>query len=172
MSRDVGGRCRLAVGSRYTSLISSDADTIDWEPTGEGRLRAASYLTILSTELEPEELARLVGLQPDRSWKEGELRLLATGRPRGKRHPFNGVDYLSDLDKKRTPRDHFASLVERLRPYADRIAAVADLPSTHCTRIWIVEHTERDNIASILEPEEIAVVRTMHAQIAFSAYFY
>jgi hypothetical protein len=143
---------------------------LEYEPdTGEGRIRAASYLTILNHELPPEELARLVGMQPDEKWTRGE---------RGKVGPvplvaarFNEVDYASGLGDFATPTQHFASLIERLRPFALHIAAVADLQSTQSVRVWIVEHTERDNVDTVTEPEDLVVVAAMHAELVFSSYF-
>jgi hypothetical protein len=161
---------------RYTSSISSDADTVEWEPdTGEGRVRAASYLTILNTELAPEELGHLVGLEPDESWRKGEPKRFVDGTPRLRSsgpQPYNGVHYESNLDEARTPSDHFKALIERLRPNAERIARVADLPTSQTTRIWIVEHTERDMIDAFLDPDDVAIAAAMHAQLIFSSYFY
>ncbi len=140
----------------------------DWEPdTGEGRVRAASYLTILNDEVSPEELARLAGMQPDEAWSKGD----AARRGR-ETQPFNAITFVSHLADLATPTDHFAALIERLRPFAARIAAIADLPSTHSARIWIVEHTERDMVDAFTEPGQIEVVAAMHAEVVFSSYFY
>jgi hypothetical protein len=135
-------------------------------------MRAASYLRILNTELPPDQLSRLVGLEPDKSWKKGELRRLQGGQPLRKRQPFNGVSFESGLDDQKSATSHFAALVERLRPYAEKIAQVASLPTTKSTRIWVVEHTERDMIDAFLDPDHVAVAAAMRAELTFSAYFY
>lgn len=160
---------------RYTSFIESDRDTTQSEPdTGEGRIRAASYLTILNTELGPEELSRLIGLEPHESWTKGEpRRLVTTGTVRpGKTQPFNGVSFDSNLDELRTPSDHFKALIERLHPHVEKIAEVATLPTTQTTRIWIVEHTQRDMIDTFIDPDQVAVAAAMRAELIFSSYFH
>jgi hypothetical protein len=81
------------------------------------------------------------------------------------------VSFESDLDKLELPGDHFKALIQRLRPYADRIAAVAALPTTQSTRIWVVEHTYRDMIDAFLDPEDVAVAAAMRAELIFSSYF-
>jgi Domain of unknown function (DUF4279) len=136
--------------------------------SSEGRIRAASYLTILSREMPPEELARLVGMQPDKKWTRGELRNVGPIPLAAKR--FNGVNFTSGLGDFASPSQHFAALIERLRPFAARIAAVADLPSTHGVTVWIVEHTERDDVDAVAELEDIEVVAAMHAKLVFSSY--
>jgi Domain of unknown function (DUF4279) len=115
-------------------------DEEPWEvDRGEGRVRARAGLVILSNELPPEELAKRLPLDPDRMWRKGDPAGL-----RGRRaQPFNGVEYHSELDDKRTPTDHLAALVERLQPHAAQIAAVAADPATYCTRLWVGEHSER-----------------------------
>jgi len=70
--------------------------------TGEGRIRAASYLTILSREMPPEELARLVGIQPDEKWSKGEkLTPFVEGCGRGAR----AARTRPAGDQDRTPSD-------------------------------------------------------------------
>jgi hypothetical protein len=133
---------------------------------GFGRVRAASYLTILNTDLGPEELERLVGLAADETWKQGDPRRA------NQTQSFNGATYESGLDELAAPWDHVAALLDRLAPYAERIASIAALPSTRSARVWVVEHTERDNIDTILEPAQVALVAAMHAELAFSSYFY
>jgi hypothetical protein len=152
---------------RYTSPIEAETDEVQWEKdTGAGRVRAAAYLTILNTELPPNELARLVGLEPDESWTKGDLR-----RP-GRQHPFNGVAVQSKLDEKRSPTDHFDALIEILTPYADQIAKVAALPSTQIAKVTVAEHSERDNVDAWADPERLAIVVKMGAVLFFDAYFY
>jgi hypothetical protein len=131
-------------------------------------------LTILNTDLAPEGLERLIGLKPEKSWRKGEPRPLgSTERVRpGKFQPCNGVNFESNLDELRTPTDHFKALIERLRPHAEAIASVAELPPTRTTRIWVVEHTECDMTDTFLDPKDVAVAVAMHAELIVSSYFH
>jgi hypothetical protein len=135
--------------------------------TGEDRVRAASYLTILSTELPGAELERLVGLTADQAWNKGEPRRSGAR----KTHRFSGAHYESGLDERAAPAAHVRALVERLAPFAQRIASVADLGTTHA-RFWIVEHTEAGFMDTAVAPTDVAVVAAMHAELTFSSYFY
>jgi Domain of unknown function (DUF4279) len=140
----------------------------------EARIRAACYLTILNRELPPGELVRLVGMQPDEMWRKGDPKpgKARVGVRGSSKRPNNGVTYESGLGELASPRDHFAALMERLRPFAAGIAAVADLPSTHGVTIWIVEHSETWNSDMLAEPEHLEIVAAMHAKLVFSSYFY
>ena len=125
---------RLLIDTKTGSVVSVP-------DTGEDRVRAASYLTILSTELPGAELERLVGLTS----------LASTSVPR--------------------PRLTSGRWSSGWRPFAQRIASVADLGTTHA-RFWIVEHTEAGFMDTAVAPTDVAVVAAMHAELTFSSYFY
>ena len=147
-----------------------ESETIEFKPdTGEGRVRAASYLTILSRDTSPAELARLVGLVPDETWSKGDLR---SRHGRRRKQPFNGISYESGLDEKQSPTDHLAALIGRLEPFAASIAEVAARAGTHSVRVSFVEHTERDNINGGAYPLQLAVLGRMGAELFIDVYFY
>jgi hypothetical protein len=99
-------------------------------------------------------------------WAKGERR--RTNRT----HPFNGIMFASGLDERRSPTDHVTALIARLRPHSAQIAAVAARPTTHSTRVTVVEHTLRDNVGTWVEPSELAAIAKMGAQLFVDIYFY
>jgi Domain of unknown function (DUF4279) len=139
----------------------------EWEiDQGEGRVRGGASLTILSTDMPPDELARRVGLQPDDVWTKGEIRLA------NRTHPFHGMAFESGLDERRSPTEHLEALMARLRPHARRIAAVTRLPTTHSTRVRVVEHTLRDNVETWANPGCLAELVELGADLVVDVYFY
>jgi Domain of unknown function (DUF4279) len=145
------------------------SDRIDSEEDrGEGRVRAAAYLTLLSAEIPPDELARRVGMTPDESWRKGDPR----GVGRRRTHPFNGINYESRLDERQSPSDHLRGLIDRLRPVTAQIAAMAADPGVHSTRVAVVEHTVRDNPAIGADPETLRAIAEMGAELYVDVYFY
>jgi hypothetical protein len=132
----------------------------------EWRIHAAAYLTVLSEAEPPNVLEKAIGLEPDESWAKGDP--LRAG---GKR-PYNGLTYESGLDDKRSPTDHLAALVERLRPYTEGIAEVSSWPTTHSVLLRVVEHTITDNPEVWAEPEDLGAIAAMKAKLGVDLYFH
>jgi hypothetical protein len=130
------------------------------------RIRAAANLTVLSTEDSPDSLELTAGLAPDEKWAKGDP--LRAG---GKR-PYTGIRYYSRLDEKRSPTDHVAELVDRLRPHVDGIAAVSGRPATHGVTLWVVEHTRAEDRQVDLQPKDLAAIAAMGARLSLDLYFY
>jgi hypothetical protein len=151
--------------SRYTSAMNEVLQ--DYEPDSpKWRIRGAADLTILSEAEPPNVLQQAAGLGPDKSWAKGD-RLRAGGERR-----YNGLIYESGLDEKQSPIDHLAAMIERLRPYAEGIADVSGWPTTQSVRVRVVEHTIADNREVWAEPDDLAAIAAMKAQLVVDLYFY
>ena len=70
------------------------------------------------------------------------------------------------------PSAHLKALLTRLGPWADEIAAVAAMPSTHSVRVYVVEHRETDNFWTGVDAQELAAIVAMGADLFFDIYFY
>lgn len=74
-------------------------------------------LDVESMEIPPDQLAAMIGLEADRSWRVGDKR--------GKtqiRETTNGWSVSSGLDERASLDDHMVALLDRLQPVAERIA--------------------------------------------------
>lgn len=130
------------------------------------RIRACADLVILATEGSPDVLERMVGLPADDKWSKGDLRRGGGGRP------YTGLRYSSRLDEKRSPTDHAADLVARLRPHVDGIAAASRLPMTYGVALWVVEHTCAEDRQIDVQPEDLETIAAMGARLSLDLYFY
>ncbi|MGI8860108.1 MAG: DUF4279 domain-containing protein [Rubrobacteraceae bacterium] len=88
---------------------------------------AYARLRIISDVLSPEEISRLVGMEPDRSWRKGETGYM--GR-RNSTMPDvieknSGWVVYSRLSRSELVETQVEELLERVRPYAGRIRTLS-----------------------------------------------
>ena len=85
-------------------------------------------LVIMTDAWPSTRLIDAIGLTPDRAWDRGQLRSPADGRAK---HRYGGVAYRSPLAEPADIQNLLDSLLARLAPYKERIAAIAaDLMAT------------------------------------------
>jgi hypothetical protein len=137
------------------------------------RIRLASYLVIHDYELSPEELAARVGLEADEFFRRGDP-WLGPGRiPVGKRHSFNSITYKSGLDEEKVdPAEHMRVLLDRLRPYRDRIRALRLLPSSAGMLFWVVKDTDVDHHQIDFDPRDVDEIHSLGASFTVEYYFF
>ena len=128
-------------------------------------------LTIVSDRREPDELARAVGLKPDRAWRKGESR----GPRTCKRHAFNGVVYGSGLADDAHPHEHLGALFARLKPHQARIGALASelaaKPAQGAVRLSFSDLTTAGMPGYHFSPEDLRFISELGAGLNVSIYF-
>jgi hypothetical protein len=129
-------------------------------------INTRAHLTILSDGLAAAELEALIGLKPDGAWTKGDQ---MPGGTRGR--SFNGVVYESRVDEvPGEPEAHVESLVRRLDPYAERIAALAGELRVESARLWVVIHTTGHNPAYAFSPETLGILGRMGVELDVDVY--
>jgi hypothetical protein len=113
------------------------------------RVRARARLTVLSDDLHPEELTRRMGIDPDRSWRKGDL--TRARRPQ----PHHGWELTSRLSDDRPVEDHLADVLERTAPIAGSVAAMARDPAVHSVRLMLSRSGDNWNPGLTISPEAI-----------------
>jgi hypothetical protein len=140
----------------------------DYEPDHpRWRIRAEANLTVLSTEASPDGLELTIGLSSDRKWARG-----APISRRGGRHTYSGLQYNSRLGEKRSPTDHAADLMVRLRPNVAGIARVSERATTFGVTLWVVEHTHAEDRQIDVSPEDLKTLAAMGARLSVDLYVY
>jgi hypothetical protein len=123
-------------------------------------------LVITSTSMEPEELESGVGLAADRTWRRGD-RLDPHG-VRPERRRVSGVRYRSGTPGTTPVGAQLAALCERLRPFQERVAALAaELARTDgradSVRLWIYVDASGTSAHFSFAPDLLADVIAMSA---------
>ena len=118
-------------------------------------------LDVESTEIAPDRLAVMIGLEADRSWRVGDKR--------GKsqiRETTNGWSVSSGLDEGASLEDHMAALLQRLQPVADRISK---LPSETAVELSCAVYAD-DPPALAFSPKVVEQMAVLKAGLDIDLY--
>jgi hypothetical protein len=94
--------------------------------------KISTSLTILSSQLSPEELQTLIGLAPDRSWHLGD----PIGRSGRAFQPFSGWS-IRDAPSEDLPASHLSGMLDRVASVKENIAIAARDPRVHSVALWL-----------------------------------
>jgi uncharacterized protein DUF4279 len=133
------------------------------------RESAAAQLTVYSELPSAVALAEAISLEADEQWSKGDMRAEIKAPV-----PITRISFGSHLAEARSPTDHVAALVERLRPCADEIRALVAHEGTSAV-LWVVEHVRSAtagfaNVEAYVRPEDLQTLAAMGVSIAFDAY--
>jgi hypothetical protein len=81
------------------------------------RTATRAFFRVIGFACSPDELSNAIGLQPTRTWNEGDL---VTSRST-RRQKSSGWELASGLAKEATPDQHASRLLDRLGPAADSL---------------------------------------------------
>ena len=129
----------------------------------ERQLEVFVWLSVESDKRAAEDISSLIGLNADRSWKIGDFR----GRTKLV-HRLNGWAVDSRLERRTfDPEAHIDDLMQRVRPYAEKIQdiAVTDETILHC-----VLYTNQ-RVAVHLPVETLAWISRLGAALDLEIYF-
>jgi hypothetical protein len=137
----------------------------EFQPSGSATLVIISHLR------SPEELAEAVGMEPDRSWRKGDIR---GPRSRGP-HKASGVEYHSGLSGDLQPQEHLRGLLARLEPYRDQIASLAEALSEESgagevLRVWFSHTTAGDITGYDFSPDQLRAISDLGAHLGVSVW--
>ena len=96
-------------------------------------------LVILSDELRPDDISRMLGLDPDTAGIRGEP--MRGARP----YPHHTWRLESWLPKDTNPEEHVDRLLDRLDASTASIASLAADPRIHSIRLWLSMHIDNAN---------------------------
>jgi hypothetical protein len=128
-------------------------------------VKTFAWLRVMNEGLEPESATRILGIEPTRTQRRGEL-----PRPKAKRPLENGGWFLESVDhvESRDARRHLDWILERLRGKADAIAQLKaqghriDL----CIRWDSVGHG-----GPTLDPRQMSELGALDTELWFDVYF-
>jgi len=77
---------------------------------------------ILDFPYHPDVITEQVGIQPTKTWLQGDL----IRRPNGPRYKQNGWKLSSDVDKHVEFGEHIRSLIEQIKPHLERFTKISN----------------------------------------------
>jgi hypothetical protein len=133
--------------------------------------RSLAVLVVLSTTQSEQELLQRIPTAPDRSWQQGTRR----GRGHENVHKYTGLEYCSQLDRSAPPQAHLDNLLQRLRPAADALRAIADEyrsdDSYVPVRLWLYVESIDDTAAVDISHEQIRSIDDLGAHLGLNVDF-
>jgi hypothetical protein len=128
--------------------------------------KAHAHLTILSEELPAAEISRVLGIEPDKSWRRGER--LHKSSPRQKRH---GWELGSGLSDDASVNDHLGAMLGRLAPAVESLHELTSEPGV-TAMLWLVEHIENWNPGLTISSDELESLARTGVELAIDIYVY
>jgi hypothetical protein len=122
-----------------------------------------AYFRLTGFEQSPEEISKLIGLEPSRSW--------ATGSERSNsKIPYDTSAWIleSRLSESASLEYHLEDLLNQLEPFAGRIVA---LPSPHASWIEMVGYFDERYPGLSLDTKLLRRVSALGASLDFDFYF-
>jgi hypothetical protein len=130
---------------------------------------AGASLTIHSQSVPAAEITRLLGVDPDRTWRRGDR----MGRSASSQHRYltHGWTVSSGIGEEASVNRHLAALMDRLAPAADELPTLLREQGVNA-KLWLVEHIENWNPGLSLSPSELAAVAHLGVELAVDIYVY
>jgi uncharacterized protein DUF4279 len=136
------------------------------KPFVPARTRSRASLIVLSADLSPSEITELIGIPPDEAHTKG-----APQTPQSSYGwKYHSWQVHSRSHEMTPPEDHLASLLERVEPFAERIAALARSGQVEPLRVWISHHIENYNPGLSIDPGLLARVAQLGASLDLDIY--
>ena len=127
-------------------------------------------LLILAETRSADQLATAVGLPPDDAWNVGDVRPSTRGLLH---YESSGIKYRSLLPDAADVHDHLASLIDRLEPYGERIAALAtelgaEPGACSSLRVWLVFWAGAEAQGLDFPPDQLRFIADIGAFLGIS----
>ena len=129
---------------------------------------ARANVTILSEELPPAEISRVLGIEADESWRKGDL--VGHGRT-GRRRSNHGWRVISPLGDQASTTEHLQAVIGRLSPAAAQLRTLSSRDGIDA-KLWLVEHIENWNPGFWLSPDQLAALADLGIGVSIDVYVY
>ncbi len=105
-------------------------------------------------QFDPEEISRLMGLVPTRTWKKGDVsRIGSDGYEHEYKHQSNGWSLHSRLTKDRSLEDHIADIFDQLDANLQNFKQIS---TNYTCRIWLFGYLDKSHhLGAHLDPKLI-----------------
>ncbi|MBD2307081.1 DUF4279 domain-containing protein [Chroococcidiopsis sp. FACHB-1243] len=117
-----------------------------------------------SEDLDPDKITAIVGIQPTKMWKVGDL----VSKRSTLRHKQNGWSFKSKLEESATLEDHISYIFEQLKPNWQNLVEIC---THYYTEIECAIYFYEDDIPAIhFERQSLKLISELNAEIDIDIY--